>query len=200
MSRTRAPALSDANKAPLTNYLRRKRLAMVSDFLRGDVLEIGCGNASLFDAFGGQSHIKSYTGMEHAPSTVEELRSRYPEARFIQGDLEALTWQLGEAQYDTIVGLAVIEHIWNQRSFFENLISLLRPGGRIVLTTPTPLGNDLVLTLAAKVGLVREDMISDHIVIYNKKRFIHVATEFEIDLIYYKKFQFCLNQVAVYSK
>ena len=67
--------------------------------------------------------------------------------------------------------IAIIEHIWNQRFLFEQVLKNLKPSGKIVITTPTPFGNDFVHALGAKVGLFAKSAVDDHIMIYNKKRF-----------------------------
>ena len=62
------------------------------------------------------------------------------------------------------------------------MAAALKPNGRIVLTTPTVIGNDLVHRLGASVGLFSQDAQDDHIVIFNKRRFEVLANEVGLDL------------------
>jgi hypothetical protein len=84
--------------------------------------------------------------------------------------------------------IAVIEHIWNQKFLFEQIIEPLNPGGKIVITTPTPFGNDIIHHIEAALGVFAKAAVEDHIDIYNKQRFNNLAREFELRLESYKRF------------
>src|SRR5204863_6227999 len=50
-------------------------------------------------------------------------------------ELDRFSHELG--QYDQIFCLEVIEHILDDRKLLRDLASLMRPGGRLLLTTPS---------------------------------------------------------------
>ena len=56
------------------------------------------------------------------------------EADIIQ-DLNDLKWEILE-KYDTVLAGEVIEHIHNPTTFVKNCVELLRPGGRLIISTP----------------------------------------------------------------
>ncbi|MBM3419638.1 MAG: class I SAM-dependent methyltransferase [Bacteroidetes bacterium] len=57
--------------------------------------------------------------------------------RFITGDLTELT---DENNYDLILSVDVMEHIENDRQVFTNLLRALKPGGSLVISTPSDRG------------------------------------------------------------
>jgi hypothetical protein len=95
---------------------------------------------------------------------------------------------------------AVIEHIFNLKHLGHGLALALRPGGRVILTTPTPFGNDVVHNLGAKLGLFSQVAVDDHIVIFNRKRLQIFAGEAGLVLAAHKLFQLGCNQFAILEK
>jgi SAM-dependent methyltransferase len=178
----------------LTERIKGQRLAMALAFVSGDVLELGCGPALLLARAGGQ--ITSYTGVERFRGDVERLRAQYPQAEFLAADLDEDRPAFPRA-YDTVLMLALIEHLYNQKRVLELATSALKPGGRLVITTPTPFGNDVVHQWGARLGLFSREAADDHIVIYNRRRFELVARDFGLELAHYRRFQCGCNQLAV---
>ena len=75
------------------------------------------------------------------------------------GNLVALPFRDGA--YDEVVSLQTVEHVWDQRRFVAECRRVLRPGGRLVLSTPNrmtfPAGNVFhaaELSAAELLGLV----------------------------------------------
>lgn len=70
-----------------------------------------------------------------------EVRARLlglSDVEFVRGDLQNLgevTDALG--QFDQVICMEVIEHIEDDRRVVADLASLLRPGGRLLITTPS---------------------------------------------------------------
>lgn len=193
------PYLGQSNTAPLTTWLANARSRRVAPFLKGRILELGCGAASLLEAEDVRNSITSYTGVEALQSSVSELQERYPAHSFASFDLDSPTWPINQ-QFDCVLALAVIEHLWNLKSFMSNVREALVDGGLFVLTTPTPYGNHIVLRSLALAGLVRKDVVNDHVAIFNKKLFHHVCDEFGFELAHYRTFQLGGNQLAVLRK
>lgn len=77
---------------------------------------------------------------------------------------------------------------------------MLKPSGKLIVTTPTPFGNDVVHAIGGSLGLFAKSAVTDHVVIYNRRRFKILENEFNLKLTKYKQFQFFCNQLAVFEK
>lgn len=178
----------------LSNVIKRQRMRMVAPYVHGDVLDVGCGPALVLEAC--RDRVASYTGIEHTDARVAALRRRFPDHTFLRSDLDADTLAPGR-QFDVILLVAVIEHVYNQKHLLQQLVPLLTPEGRLVITTPTPFGNDVVHRIGAALGLFSKDAAHDHVVIYNKRRLVLLAREFGLVVEHYRRFQCGCNQLAV---
>lgn len=63
----------------------------------------------------------------------------------IEGDVRDITGKLHGRTFDTIICAELIEHLENPYSFLRDIGELLAPGGRVILTTPNPLGFPVVI-------------------------------------------------------
>jgi SAM-dependent methyltransferase len=183
--------------AYLSKFLANQRLARVAEFIKGDVLELGCGNAKVLENYG--LRISSYCGVERSAPRIEKLKQNYPHASFFQRDLDRNRLEINR-QFDCVLMLAVIEHLFNQKFVMEEVSQALKPGGIVVITTPTTFGNDVVYPLAAAFGLTSKSAMNDHIIIYNLRRFKILANEIGLKLKYHKYFQVYCNQIAILEK
>lgn len=96
--------------------------------------------------------------------------------------------------------IALIEHLFNQQHVMSQVVDALNPDGVVVMTTPTPFGNDIVHRLGGRFGLFAKAAVDDHIVIYNHHRFRIMANEVGLQVKAYRTFQFLCNQIAVLEK
>lgn len=181
----------------LSLHLRRARMEKVRKFVHGEVLDLRCGQATMKQYFGSQ--ITTYAGVERDRIRIRELKQTYSECRFYARDLDTDCLDISE-KFDVVLMIALAEHLFNQRHVFEQAAAVLKPSGRIVLTTPTPFGNDFVHPLGARLGLFAQSAVDDHIVVYNKRRLKILAKEIGLILHHYKRFQLGCNQLAVLKK
>ena len=177
--------------ALLSKFLSNWRFSLIGPYIRGNVLDIGFGQGRIFKLY--RARMEKYYGVELNPKLVERLSNDFPEAVFVQHDLDNESLKIQET-FDTVLMLAVVEHVWNQKLFFEEVIRHIKKDGKIIITTPTPFGNDWIHVIGSWLGLFAQSAADDHIVIYNKKRFRILAEEFNLRIIVYKRFQiFCIN-------
>jgi len=161
------------------------------------VLDLGCGPATNLKL--SPDKITSFCGIEYNESLVDELNSKYSNASFYQEDLEKDILDFGK-KFDRVLLIAVIEHVFNQKHLFEQISHVLKPGSKIIITTPTVFGNDLIHRIGGKFGIFSKDASDDHIIIFNKMRFQILANEFNLRIEKYKKFQFGCNQLVILVK
>lgn len=96
------------------------------------VLDVGCG-AGFFTAFYLERGA-DVTGVDIAPTSVERLQQRHPQARFVLADV-------GEAPvagtYDLVNAFDVLYHITDEARFdaaLRNLAAAVAPGGALLVT------------------------------------------------------------------
>jgi SAM-dependent methyltransferase len=58
----------------------------------------------------------------------------YPRVGVVRGNLATLP--LADESVDVVANLQVIEHLWDQHGFLVECGRVLRPGGRLLVTTP----------------------------------------------------------------
>jgi SAM-dependent methyltransferase len=120
------------------NYWFRRHEAVyaaVADVVVGSVLEAGCGEGygAARLAAGGAGVV----ALDYDPTTVGHVRRRYPGLTVVRGNLVALPF--GDRTYDSVVSLQTVEHLWDQDAFVAECRRVLRPGGRLVVSTPNRL-------------------------------------------------------------
>ncbi len=163
--------------ALFSRIAQKKKISFFIDTIPKDasILEIGCGNNWL-----GNYLIKNkwcnYKGIDMEGNPT------------IKGDINS--WQslgLKPNEFDIIIAFEVVEHdnIW------ESCYLLLKPGGRLLITTPNPAG-DWVLRILEFLRL-NQKRTSPHIYLQNIKKLKNFKT------VYYKKI-FNLSQWAIFKK
>ena len=100
------------------------------------VLEAGCGEgygAASLAAAGAASVL----ALDLDAAAAAHAGRAYPLVPVLRGNLVALP--LRAASFDVVVSLQTIEHLWDQSAFVREALRVLRPGGRLLLSTPNRL-------------------------------------------------------------
>jgi len=97
----------------------------------GDVLDFGAGTGQFTMRLQGTGRYRSVTAADLFPRAA----SLPDDIRWVQGDLNE-PLPLPDRSFDLIVAAEVIEHLENPRAVCRELFTLLRPGGRVVISTP----------------------------------------------------------------
>lgn len=175
----------------LSPFLRAQRIKAVKPHLRGKVLDYGCGSGALAMERGPGE----YVGFDIDESSLSEAESGFPEHKFV-GSLAGL----GD-DFDTVVSLAVIEHVQDPAAFLKELASFLKKSdsARIAVTTPHP-SVDWVHDLGAKVGLFSRHANEEHEELLDQSSLDEAGKQAGLELVLYQKFLFGANQLAVFSR
>lgn len=110
-----------------------KAYVVAEGYVRGDVLEVGCGEGRGVALLMGRA--KSFTAVDKIEEALAELRKRYPEGKFISMNIPPLGG-LADNSYDCVVSFQVIEHIKNDSLYLKEIYRVLKPGGIALFTTP----------------------------------------------------------------
>lgn len=105
-------------------------------YLKGDILEIGVGHGSFIDYV--PSNISSYTGFDIDYALIEYAQNRNPNGKYICGDLSDTSFctKMNDQKFDAILCINVLEHIPNHVAALQNMLSVLKPNGVILLFIP----------------------------------------------------------------
>ncbi|MCA1831923.1 MAG: class I SAM-dependent methyltransferase [Actinomycetota bacterium] len=100
-----------------------------------EVLDAGCGEGYGSDILAASA--RDVVGVDLDEGVVAHAGRHYPRARFERADLLALPFP--DASFDAVVSLQVIEHLSGPRDFVAECARVLRPGGRLIMSTPNRL-------------------------------------------------------------
>jgi 2-polyprenyl-3-methyl-5-hydroxy-6-metoxy-1,4-benzoquinol methylase len=96
------------------------------------VCDLGCGNGHIAGRLA--SHGYQVTGIDASRSGIRIAQHTYPDARFVEGLINRELTNLGN--FDLVISSDVIEHLYRPSDLLEAALSILKPGGHILLGTP----------------------------------------------------------------
>ena len=124
-------------KAIELEYKRRHKLMARAGFKSGDrLLEIGSG-AGQFIATCVDDY--DWFGTDFSPAGIEEARVRLPQLgvdRLSAGPIENYTPDLSDGLFDGVLIFDTIEHVYAPQVMLERASQWLKPGGKMIVTTP----------------------------------------------------------------
>ncbi len=119
------------------HYDRPAVLAVLGAVRDLDVLDLGCGPGLYAQELLGRG-ARRVVGVDASTEMVRLARRRVPQATFHRQDLqEPLSWAAGD-EFDAAVMPLVIHHLDDRVSALREVARVLRPGGRLVVSTVHP--------------------------------------------------------------
>lgn len=176
----------------LDRFLQRRRIEKAIPWVRpGDrLLDIGCFDASLISRVNEQ--IESAVGVDPAVELSDTGRTRYIRGRF------PVDTKFEDGQFDCVTMLAVLEHVDEPVAFAEECARVLTASGRVVMTVPHALVDEILhLLMALRVidGMETEEHhgfdVSLTVPIFESAGFV---------LRKRRRFQLGLNNLFVFEK
>lgn len=104
---------------------------------RGRVLDVGCGTGQILAALGPGRGL----GIDASGAMIERARATFAgrgELDFRTADAARLEDLPGHGEFDAVVSCDLLEHVPAWEAVVDACARAVRPGGRIVLTTPSP--------------------------------------------------------------
>ena len=174
----------------LSPWLRRRRFAAALPYLTGRVLDVGCGSGAL----AGRLTADRYYGTDVDTESLELARSRFPDHVF-SSQLPAL-----DERFDTVVALAVIEHVAEPGDFLKRLTGYMRDSNsRLVVTTPHP-SMDWIHDAGSAVGLFSRHANEEHEALLERESLAGAGATAKLCLTSYRRFLLGANQIAVFQR
>jgi 2-polyprenyl-3-methyl-5-hydroxy-6-metoxy-1,4-benzoquinol methylase len=178
----------------LTPFLQKQRFAIIRPYLSGDILDLGCGLALISEML---EPGQRYVGVEGPSSFLDWLHTHRPEHSFYQRDLDVQPLALDQ-KFDTILMIAVIEHLEKPGFVLSQVPFHLKTNGRLVITTPSPIG-DRIHQIGARVGLFSKEAMHEHETIFTKNSLKNLAGQKGLELILYRTFLLGGNQLFIFQ-
>ena len=139
-----------------------------------------------------------YTGIERDPYLCGRCRALHPERTFLEGDFLALLPALPHGQ-DVVLLLAVLEHASDPGALLRAGAELLKPRGRVVVTTPSPSGGP-IHAIGARLRLLSPMASEEHHALLDRREVEALAGAAGLRTLHAGRFLFGLNQLFVFGK
>lgn len=107
---------------------------LISPFLGKEILEVGSGFGTFTEKMLGEE--RKVLGLDVNSVHMEYARKRCPDAEFVLHDLASGLGPLAGRQFDTMVSMNVLEHIKDDFMVMQNVVHLLKTGGKAVVLVP----------------------------------------------------------------
>lgn len=102
-------------------------------YVRGDVLELGCGVGKGLELF--LPVCERYTAIDKNEKLTQHLQQKYPRGKFINAFIPPFQG-IEDGSKDAVVSQQVIEHIEDDDLFVREYARVLKPGGTGIIVTP----------------------------------------------------------------
>jgi 2-polyprenyl-3-methyl-5-hydroxy-6-metoxy-1,4-benzoquinol methylase len=183
--------MADQLTGLLSPFLRSRRIAAAKPFLgQGSLLDIGCGTGELAR----DVDPTRYVGVDRDEESIAIARKEFPTHRFIT--LAEFSASPPRSQFAQIVGLAVIEHVDDPQQWLAWVRILLKPDGRVVLTTPHP-SVRRIHELGGRVGLFSREGAKEHRELIGRWRMSELANASGFRIRHFRRFLIGCNQLFV---
>lgn len=180
----------------LDKFIAFLRFSKIKGHIKKDAIlcDIGCGFNGAFllsqasnikEGFGFDRKVAEYNGENIHLVAVENLELGVP---------------LNDDTVNVTTLMALVEHLNNPKAVLKEVYRILKPGGEIVLTTPTPLAKPILEFLAFKLNIISRDEISDHKHYFTNSEIFELLHSIGFENIKIKNFQLGCNQIAFGEK
>lgn len=114
--------------------LERDTSLLIAGMKPEQVIEVGCGSGKIYERLVNSQFKGSYTGLEMAEYVIDSNRQKFPRAEWITGSVYELVGM--NRLYDMCVAFFVLEHLIYPEKALVTMMSVLKPGGSLVLAFP----------------------------------------------------------------
>ena len=145
------------------------------------VLDLGCGEGAFAVALAGAG--TSVLAADVAAEPLRRAHAAHPDLELELLETET-RWRLADAAFDVVWAGEVIEHVADTAGWLSEVRRVLRPAGRLLLTTPS-LGPSQLLAaaLSQRAFATRFDPRSDHLHHYSRATLAALISDFGFERI-----------------
>ena len=123
---------TDTTHSPAHAYLLPIVDRALAEMAASTVFDLGCGNGSVVKHLSKSFNV---VGVDYSVSGIAQAQDAFPGLRIEhRSAYEDLAAEFG--QFDAVVSLEVVEHLFDPRMFTRRIFDLVRPGGGLIISTP----------------------------------------------------------------
>ncbi len=196
--KTRTYSHFQAPEPILENFIRHLRYRAIKKYVQNDskVLDLGCGYEGWL-LLRISPIIKRGVGYDLSVSNKKTPNN----IKLKKGRVDKKVQELKNS-YDLVIALAVLEHTLSPERLVAEAFRTLKPGGKLIITTPPESAKPILEILAFKLGLLSKKEIEDHKQYFNKTSLKELLRHagFKNRKTDLKTFMFGFNLLAIASK
>ncbi len=172
----------------LRDWRIRKAIAYVRP---GDrLLDVGCFDGHLIEQV--RNRVAEAIGLDplaepRSDGRVRIINETFPTAKSLNND-----------EFDCLTMLAVLEHLPNVSAVADECFRVLKPGGRLVITVPSP-RVDAILWVLEHLHLI-DGMSTEQHHGFDVTDTVDLFRGVGFELVARQQFQLCLNNLFVFAK
>lgn len=140
----------------------------IQPFQSSTVLDFGCGECFFWQEMQRRGiEMQNLTGIDLRDDALNIATEHFPEHSFLLQDV--LTYE-ASTTFDLVIASQVLEHLPEPEIFLAKLISLVKPGGQLVLSVPwEPFF--MLSNLARGRDILRMGNHPEHVNLWSKRKF-----------------------------
>ena len=179
----------------IDRYLQSLRIRQAARWIpaAAQVLDIGCSEGEMFQMLAG--HIAGGVGIDPGLQSPRQWNSFKLQPGCFPDDLDP-----SAGPFDAITALAVVEHVPMdaQPGFARACAARLKPGGRLILTIPSP-QVDAILDVLLRLRLIHGMSLEEHSG-FEAARVPEIYAVDGLRLLAARRFELGLNNLFVFEK
>ncbi len=180
----------------LDKFIRWLRFGKVTKYILKNsiVCDLGCGSSADF--------LKSISHLTELGIGIDKKVKNYSSSKLVLKKYTLNKIPLEKESVDIVTAIAVLEHLLNPQVILNECFRILKRGGKLILTTPSPTAKPVLEFLSFKLKLIDEKQIKDHKNYFQPSYLINMLTKagFERKNIKTQYFEWHFNILAVASK
>lgn len=184
--------MSDRAEGLLSPFLRQRRIAIAINYIKGKVLDFGCGTGLLAKYIPS----KFYIGVDIDQDSLDKAKKNFSGYTFLNTNKIGFNDIKQYGPFNTIILLAVIEHIKEPDKLLIELSNLINYSGQILITTPHP-ASSIIHNIGSKIGLFSKAANKQHENYYNYEQMKRLCLKNNLKIVSYRRFLLGINQLFI---
>lgn len=190
---------------PVARYFRfKKTLLYVPKNRKIKLVDIGCGPKIRFFYFASRHSVcfYQYIGIDPLISSKELKFHKKQGSVVLHKQAFVQTFKINSNSIDCITAHAFVEHI-NPVTFnhvIKESLRILKPNGKLILTTPSPKAQKLLEFLAYRLKLLSKREIEEHKLYYDRTSLLDIVKKYNHTATHHEYFQLGFNNLMVITK